>query len=64
MPKEMWETRIDNGVNVNLINYPLLVRGYAYWKSKGSFIHPEDFIPLVDSKIKRLGEKIDLLKCK
>ena len=50
IPKEMWEVRIDNGVDVNLDSYPQLVRGYEHWKSKGAFVHPEDFRDLVDKK--------------
>ena len=54
IPEEMWTKRIDNGVNVNLKTYPLLVRGYVYWKSRGAFMHPEGFRALVEHKLTML----------
>jgi len=64
MPEEMWGIRINNGADVNFVNYPLLIKGYQYWKGKGSFIHPEGFIILVDRKIKAHQNKLNLLECK
>src|SRR5262249_8681724 len=58
IPDEMWTKRIANGVDVNLITYPLLVRGYYYWKEQGAFIHPEEFRQLIEDKIKKLEERL------
>jgi len=55
IPDEMWTKMIDKGVNVNLVSFPVLVRGYEYWKNKKSFTHPEGFINLVDEKLIELG---------
>jgi len=63
IPAEMWTVRIDSGVNVNLISYPLLVRGYEYWKTQGLFVHPEDFRKLVDEKLLKLKDKLRLKGC-
>lgn len=51
IPEEMWTKRIDGGVTVNLKKYPILVSGYKYWRSKGSFSHPREFESLVDRKL-------------
>jgi len=64
IPEEMWTKRIDNGVNVNLVTYPLLVRGYEYWREKDSFAHPKRFRELVDSKLVSLKGKLKLIDCK
>jgi hypothetical protein len=64
IPAEMWTVRIDSGVNVNLISYPLLVRGYEYWKAQGLFVHPEDFRKLVDDKLLKLKGNLRLNDCK
>lgn len=63
IPEEMWTKRIDNGVNVNLVSYPLLVRGYKYWNEKDSFKHPDGFTDLVDKKLEALNDKLKLLDC-
>lgn len=63
IPEEMWTKRIDNGVNVNLTSYPLLVRGYEYWRGKSSFVHPEGFRKLVDSKLVSLKDELKLVDC-
>lgn len=57
IPEDMWTKRIDGGVDINLENYPILISGYEYWKSKGSFSHPIDFTILVDKKINSIKEK-------
>ena len=64
IPAEMWTMRIDSGVNVNLVSYPILVRGYEYWKTQGLFVHPEDFRKLVDDKLLKLKDKLRLKDCK
>jgi len=64
IPEEMWTIRINNGVDVNLLRYPLLVRGYEYWKEQGAFVHPNDFKKLVEDKIKSLNQELKLLECK
>ncbi|MEQ1599156.1 MAG: hypothetical protein ABL880_07300 [Methylotenera sp.] len=64
IPEEMWTKRIENGVYVNLKTYPLLVRGYYYWKAKHAFNHPEDFRVLVDAKLEKLKPELKLLECK
>ena len=64
IPAEMWTVRIDSGVNVNLISYPLLVRGYEYWKAQGLFTHPEDFRKLVDEKLLKLKDNLRLKDCR
>lgn len=43
IPEEMWTKRIRSGVHVNLLEYPLLVSGYRYWKDRGAFKHPDGF---------------------
>ena len=58
IPEEMWTLRIDGGVDVNLITYPVLAEGYEYWKGLGAFHHPPEFIPWVDKKMETLREKI------
>jgi len=63
IPKEMWEVRINNGVNVNLVTYPQLVKGYKFWKEKGAFVHPKGFIGLVDKKLILLKDKLNILNC-
>ncbi|MBI1424430.1 MAG: hypothetical protein GC149_13380 [Gammaproteobacteria bacterium] len=63
IPKEMWTKRIDNGVNVNLETYPLLVRGYAYWKSKNAFVHPDGFRSHIARKLEMLKGELKLKKC-
>lgn len=63
IPEEMWTKRIDNGVNVNLKTYPLLVRGYSYWKSKDSFVHPEGFREHVEHKLEMLKGELKLKNC-
>lgn len=63
IPKDMWELRIDNGVDVNLTSYPQLVRGYQYWKEKGAFVHPSDFRSLVDAKLEKLKPNMPSNKC-
>jgi len=64
IPEEMWTKRIDNGVDVNLKTYPLLVRGYKYWREKDSFVHPDGFRDLVDKKLMSLKSELKLLSCK
>jgi hypothetical protein len=59
IPEEMWTSRIDGGVDVNLISYPALAEGYQDWKRRGAFKHPAKFIPAVDAKIARLQRDID-----
>lgn len=44
IPEEMWTKRIRSGVRVNLLEYPLLVSGYRYWKERGAFKHPDGFL--------------------
>lgn len=51
IPKEMWTERIDVGVKVNLNQYPVMIKGYLYWKENGSFNHPDDFREVVEKKI-------------
>lgn len=51
IPKEMWTQRIYCGVRVNLNAYPAVVEGYAYWKMRGSFTHPQDFRAEVEKAI-------------
>ena len=63
IPEEMWTKRIDNGVDVNLKTYPLLVRGYNYWKSRGAFIHPEGFRDHVERKLVMLKGDLRLRDC-
>lgn len=58
IPAQMWTDRIDGGVAVNMESYPLIVDGYEYWKKRGSFTHPTEFIPLVDQKIAQLAPKL------
>ncbi len=43
IPESMWTQRINNGVAINLAEYPALISGYRYWKTKGAFQHPADF---------------------
>ena len=63
IPQEMWTKRIDNGVDVNLKTYPVLVRGYWYWRDIGTFNHPEGFKQIVNSKLKKLEGNLKLLNC-
>jgi hypothetical protein len=58
IPNEMWTKRIDNGVEVNMLSYPVIVEGYEHWKKLGSFTHPKEFIPFVDTKIANLQARI------
>lgn len=55
IPKEMWTERIDVGVKVNLDQYPVMIKGYQYWKERGSFNHPEAFREVVERKIGEAG---------
>ena len=64
LPEDLWTKRIDNGVDINLKAYPMLVRGYEYWKGQGSFLHPEEFRKLVDAKLEKLKPELKLLACK
>lgn len=57
IPKKIWEERIRPGVVVNLKEYPILIKGYEYWKDRGAFDHPKDFKVLVEKDIKRAEEK-------
>ena len=59
IPVEMWTKRIDNGVEVNMLSYPVIVEGYEKWKVRGSFKHPVEFVAFVDSKIANLRSKLD-----
>lgn len=63
IPEEMWELRIDNGVDVNLVSYPQLIRGYQYWKKQGAFVHPANFRKLVDEKLNKLKSKMPDNNC-
>lgn len=58
IPNEMWTKRIDNGVEVNMLSYPVIIEGYENWKKRGSFSHPEEFIPFVDKKVAALKPRI------
>jgi hypothetical protein len=51
IPVEMWTRRIHGGVRVNLSKYPALVVGYYYWKTAGSFRHPDNFRGVVEVAI-------------
>lgn len=51
IPDPMWTNRINNGVLINLIEYPALISGYRYWKAKGAFQHPDDFQAEVEKLI-------------
>lgn len=66
IPEEMWTKRIDNGVEVNILSYPVIIEGYERWKERGSFKHPKEFAAFVDTKIANLRPKIDavLARCK
>ena len=57
IPEEMWSKRIKNGVKVNLDAYPVMIKGYYYWKNKGSFNHPDGFRDKVEKVIKKLKQK-------
>lgn len=63
IPEDMWKKRIDNGVNVNLEAYPILVRGYYYWKEKQAFKHPDTFLKVVDAKLASIKPHLKLLDC-
>lgn len=65
IPGDMWLKRIDNGVEVNMLSYPVIIEGYEHWKSRGSFTHPKEFIAFVDKKIAVLKPRIveALAKC-
>jgi len=54
IPSEMWEKRILNGLLLNLKSYPALVEGFVYWKSKGAFNNPDDFITVIESQIAKV----------
>lgn len=58
IPLEMWTKRIDGGVGVNMLSYPVIVEGYEHWKKRGSFTHPEEFIAFVDNKIAGLKPRL------
>lgn len=58
IPEEMWTKRIDNGVEINMLSYPVIVEGYEHWKDRGSFVHPDKFIPFVDTKIAGLKPRL------
>jgi len=66
IPEEMWTKRIDNGVEVNMLSYPVIIEGYEHWKGRGSFKHPNNFVTFVDAKISILRPRIDsvLAECK
>ena len=58
IPAEMWTRRIYGGVRVNLSTYPALIDGYDYWRSQGSFKHPDDF----DQEVRMAIAEADKLK--
>jgi hypothetical protein len=58
IPDEMWTKRIDNGVEVNMLSYPVIIEGYEHWRKRGSFTHPEEFIAFVDKKIAILKPRL------
>lgn len=62
IPEGMWSERTDGGVDVNLLTYPVLVEGYDYWKRRGAFMHPPEFIVWVDAKVQRLRQRIEASK--
>lgn len=57
LPEDMFNKRIRRGVVVNLKEYPILIDGYDYWKSRGAFNHPENFKVVIEEDIKRAEEK-------
>ena len=59
IPEDMWEDRIDNGVTVNLVTFPVLVDGYLFWKENQAFQNPAEFIPFVDKKISSINSQIE-----
>jgi len=59
IPKEMWTKRIDGGVEVNMLSYPVIIECYEHWKKRGSFTHPDEFIAFVDNKIAALKPRLD-----
>lgn len=50
-------------MDVNLKSYPLLDRGYSYWESKDSFVHPEGFRTHVERKLEVLKGELKLKNC-
>ena len=65
IPEEMWTKRIENGVEVNMLSYPVIVEGYEKWKERGAFNHPGNFVEFVDAKIANLKTRLKgtLAKC-
>jgi len=62
IPKGMWSNQIGGGVNLNLKTHPVMIDGYNYWKDKGAFKHPPEFIPYVDKKLMSLDDEINKIK--
>ncbi len=65
IPKEMWSELIhgEKGCKgaalINLREYPLLLEGYQWWKSKGAFGHPSDFTSKLDKKIEECKKELE-----
>ena len=56
IPAEMLFKQIDGGVNLNFREHPVMMDGYEFWRDKGAFQHPTQFIPFVDAKIACIRE--------
>jgi len=63
IPNKMWKKMIDGGVTINLVTYPVLIRGYEYWKKQGAFQYPNEFIGIVDNKIESLQGRLSSKHC-
>jgi len=57
IPEEMWNKRIIGGLSVNLKEYPILIKGYEYWKANGAFSHPSNFTVKVDGIINSVDQQ-------
>ena len=51
IPKEMWDKRIINGIEVNLKN-KVIREGYLFWINKGAIKHPVEFNKKIQEIIK------------
>jgi hypothetical protein len=58
IPEEMWTKQIDNGIEVNMLAYPVIIEGYEYGKKRRSFTHPKEFYAFMDNKISILTPRI------
>jgi len=57
IPGEMWKNRIVPGVKLNMATFPMIISGFRYWKERGAFNHPSDFITVMEKMIAEIEHK-------